>query len=156
MGKRNSAPLPAEVHQLALQIKDWRRTKKGPSSPLPQELWDAATRLAGTFGVCRIAKAIGLDYGWLRRKTEQSLLQPDTLAAGFLELPMGMVTAGITAGTRPLGIRDDRDSGGLRGQWPGSTVDISMPDGARMQIRLDAGQGVDAAGIVAAFLGRGH
>jgi hypothetical protein len=150
MGKRNSATLPLEVYQLALQIQDWRRSKKGPASPMPQELWDAATRLAGTFGICRIARTTGLDYGWLRKKTEQSALQPESVAAGFLELPMGV----MTAGAHPPEFKDDRDADGLRG--PGSTVDISMPDGARIQIRLDASQDVDTVGIVAAFLRRGH
>jgi hypothetical protein len=36
----------------------------------------------------------------------------------------------------------------------GSMIDLSTPDGARMRIHLEAGRDLDAAGIVAAFLGR--
>jgi len=36
---------------------------------------------------------------------------------------------------------------------PGPSIDISTPDGARMQIRLEPGRGLDAAGLVASFLG---
>jgi hypothetical protein len=35
-------------------------------------------------------------------------------------------------------------------------IDLSAPDGARMRIRLEAGRDLDAAGLVAAFLGRGR
>jgi hypothetical protein len=38
---------------------------------------------------------------------------------------------------------------------PGTSIEISAPNGARMSIQLGAGQGQEAAGIVAAFLA-GH
>jgi hypothetical protein len=33
-------------------------------------------------------------------------------------------------------------------------IELSTPDGVRMRICLESGKNVDAAGIVAAFLGR--
>jgi hypothetical protein len=36
---------------------------------------------------------------------------------------------------------------------PPTTIEISARDGSRMVIQLEAGRGMEAAGIVAAFLG---
>jgi len=38
-------------------------------------------------------------------------------------------------------------------QPAGTTIEIFARDGARMRIQVEAGRGMDAAGIVAAFLG---
>jgi hypothetical protein len=35
----------------------------------------------------------------------------------------------------------------------GATIELFRPDGSRMRIHLEAGRGMEAAGIVAAFLG---
>ena len=147
MGKRSSDPLPKEVEQLRLRVQEWRRSKTRSSS-MPREIWDAAIRLAKGFGVCRISRAIGLDYSWLRKKAAESEVQPFAASPTFLELPAaGMVVA------EPLSRESgsDLETGCLSN--PGPMIDISTPDGARMRIRLEAGRSLDAAGIVAAFLG---
>ena len=145
MGKRNFDPLPKEVDHLKLRVEEWRRTKTG-SSAMPREMWDAAIRLAKTFGVCRISRAVGLDYGWLRKKAAQWEAQPSATPT-FLELPTGIVVA------EPL-CREpgsDLETGCLLD--PGPVIDISTADGARMRIRLEAGKSLGSTGIVAAFLG---
>jgi hypothetical protein len=38
-------------------------------------------------------------------------------------------------------------------QAAGALIDISTPDGTRIRIYLEAGRGMEAAGIMAAFLG---
>ena len=146
MGKRNSNPLPKEVDHLKLRVQEWRRTKTG-SSAMPREIWDAAIRLAKGFGVCRISRAVGLDYGWLRKKAAQWEAQPPSVSPTFLELPVGIVVA--EPRYREPG--SDLETGCLLD--PGPVIDLSTPDGARMRIRLEAGRSLDAAGIVAAFLG---
>jgi hypothetical protein len=55
--------------------------------------------------------------------------------AAFIELPVTL--AGESAPTPP----------------PGTTIEIFSPDGSRMRISLEAGRGMEASGIVAAFLG---
>ncbi len=146
MGKRNSDALPKEVDQLKVRVQEWRRTKTG-SSAMPREMWDAAIRLAKAFGVCRISRAVGLDYGWLRKKAAKWEAQPPSVSSTFLELPAGIVVA------EPLCREPGRawETGGFLD--PGPVIDISTADGARMRIRLEGGRSLDAAGIVAAFLG---
>ena len=146
MGKRNIDPLPKEVDQLKLQVQEWRRSKTR-SSCMPREIWDAAIRLAKRFGVCRISRAVGLDYGWLRKKAGQLEAQPSDVLPTFLELPVGIVVAEPLSQERG----SDLEVGCLLDSGP--MIDISTPDGARMRIRLEAGRSLDAAGIVAAFLG---
>jgi len=147
MGKQSKGPLPAEVEQLQMQLLEWRRTRKGPG-PIPAPIWDAAVPLAIRYGVCRIGRAVGLDYTWLRKKVARAKEASAAVGAAFLELPAGMVLpAPCTPPTHSQG------SG-----WQataGAVVEISRPDGAQFRMRLE-GAAVDAVGMVAAFLGSGR
>jgi len=95
---------------------------------LSAEVWAGAVALAQRHGLCPVARALGLDYGVLKTKVARAGGQPKLIQPAFLELPASRVT-----GT-------------------GTTIEITAADGARMRIQLEAGQGRDAAGIVAAFL----
>ena len=90
--------------------------------------------LAKEFGVCRMARALTLDYTALSKRTEQfpeaGLVKPT-----FIHLPMA-VAPEMTPSPAP-----------------GAMIEISTPDGARLHIHLEAGRGMEAASIVAAFLG---
>jgi hypothetical protein len=149
MGKVNVQPLPKEVERLKAQVQDWRRAKANPKFPMPSEPWDVAVHLAKRFGVCRIARAVGLDYGCLRKRVEQAPAQTEDVTPTFLELPLGMVVAVEAQGRGQSG-----DPGSVHGQESGLVIDLYSPEGARMRIRSEAGMNLDAAGIVAAFLGR--
>ncbi len=146
MGKRNTDPLPEEVDRLGLEVQGWRRTKTGPGAPMPNEIWDAAVRLAREFGVCRIARASGLDYVRLRKKLEQRAGPAPAAGPTFVEVPIEMAAPGVAShvGGNPGG--PDRGN-------PGAIIEVAGPDGSRMRIQLGAGS-LDAAGIIAAFLGR--
>jgi len=147
MGKRNTEPLPEEVDHLRMEVLEWRRTKSGPGAPMPRETWEAAVRLAGLFGVCRIARATGLDYVWLRKKLERlGGHVPAATAPTFLEVPVELVMAG---GISEAGVK----AGGPDSGKAATVIEVEAADGSRMRIQLGA-SGLDAAGIVAAFLGR--
>lgn len=148
MGKRNTEPLPEEVERLRMEVQEWRRTKAGPGAAMPQELWETAVRLARAFGVCRIARATGLDYVWLRKKLERRVgVAPAAIelsAPTFLEVPVDLVLSG---------------QGGAEGRkaeppvQDRTLIEVAAADGSRMRIQLGSGS-LDAAGVVAAFLGR--
>ena len=140
MGKRNTEPLPEEVNLLQLKVQEWRRTKAGPGTPMPKGIWDAAVRLAHEFGVCRIARATGLDYVWLRKKLERRLGPTLASSPSFVEVLIEMVTPAQT-----------RDVGG-KSDGPGPSVDVTVievagPDGSRMRIQLGAGNLGHASGV---------
>ena len=86
--------------------------------------------LAKEYGVCPIARALPVDYTALRKRVEArkegGLMKPT-----FMELPATLTAVAAAA----------------------TTIEISARDGSRMLIHLEAGHSMDAAGIVAAFLG---
>jgi len=131
VAKSKKEPSPEQLNGLRWQIHEWRQNRTVPGA-MPGALWDQAVALAKVFGVCRIARAVGLDYTALRKRTEQvpatGLVKPS-----FVQLP-----ATIAPIENPVAP---------------TTIEITARDGARMRIHLEAGHGTEAASIVAAFLG---
>jgi hypothetical protein len=99
---------------------------------MPGELWDQAVALAKDFGVCRIARAVTLDYTSLRKRTEKAP------AAGLVKPTFVLLPATLAPAESPVAP---------------TTIEITSREGARMRIHLEAGYGTEAASIVAAFLG---
>lgn len=144
MAGRNSAPLPAEAERLKEQIQGWRQAKANGSAPMPSDLWTAAIRLAKQFGVCRVSRAVGLDYSWLRKRVADAGGAAVPVATRFLELSAAQI--------QPMAVAADAG-------WPagsGPVIEVSAPDGARMRIRLESDRALDLGGLVASFLGRGR
>jgi len=144
MGIQTKHPLPAEVGQLQRQIQEWRQTRR-KSEPVPAAIWAAAVPMAMEFGVCRIGRAVGLDYTWLRKKVAAAKAKAEVTTPGFLELPASLVL-GEAGGRREAG-QDPCDV-----PRTSAVIELSSADGARMRLCLNGA--VDATGIVAAFLGR--
>lgn len=139
MGKRITGPLPVEVDQLREAVQAWRATR-AQLGPMPVELWKRAVQLAATHGTCRIARAVGVDYSALR---EQAAVRTSGFQGPtFLEVPTAMVLAGaVEAGASP----------GFGAEHAETLIDIALADGSQLRMR---GRPLDAAGIVAAFMGR--
>ena len=57
MGTNKTRELPAELDRLQQRFERWRRTHR-IRSRIPEPLWTAAARVAGTYGVHRVAKAL--------------------------------------------------------------------------------------------------
>ena len=131
MAKSKKEPSPEELNGLRRQIQEWRQNRTVPGA-MPAGLWEQAVAFAKHFGVCRIARAVGLDYTSLRKRTEQApatgLVKPT-----FVQLP-----ATIALAETPVAP---------------TTIEITARDGARMRIHLETSHGTEAASIVAAFLG---
>lgn len=60
----------AEVER---QLAWWRGRYGGRGRPIPEELWSAAARVAGTLGVDATARALRLNRARLARRVEVSL-----------------------------------------------------------------------------------
>ena len=138
-------PLPPAVNRLKQQVQKWRQAKDGRFAFTPGEFWDAAVPLAVKFGVCRIARAVELDYGGLRKRVAALAGKPcPEPSITFVEIP----ASGMAATEHPA--PDPRQNPSSES---GLMIDISRPDGARMRISLKPGTDLDAAGLVAAFVG---
>lgn len=133
MVKPRKEPSPERLEALHGQIQNWRQRRKVPG-PMPEELWGAAVALAKEFGVCRMSRALTLDYTALRKRTEK-LPEAGLVKPTFVQLPA------TVAPERAVN------------SAPGATIEISARDGSLLRIHLEAGRGMEAAGIVAAFLG---
>ena len=143
MVNRRKSPFPKESVPLKIRIQAWRDARNGPG-PMPDDLWNDAIHMAKEHGVCRIARAIGIDYSGLRNKVRKAMEIPAQVKPAFIELsarPPAETAMEVPANTS--------------GSWAaesGSLIEISRPDGSQMRIHLEAGRGAEAAGIVAAFL----
>lgn len=131
MAKSKKEPSPEQLNGLRRQIQEWRQNRTVPGA-MPGALWGQAVALAKDFGVCRIARAVTLDYTALRKRTEQ------TPAAGLVKPTFVQLPATLNPVETPVAP---------------TTIEITARDGARMRIHLEAGHGTEAASIVAAFLG---
>jgi len=146
MALQEQEPLPPAVNRLQQRVQQWRRAKEGRFSLTPNEFWNVAVPLAVKFGVCRIARTVGLDYGGLRKKVAEATGKPDQVPAiTFVEVPTSEMMHAEKPAPEPR--PDPAPESGL-------VIDITRPDGARMRISLKPGIDLDAAGIVAAFVGR--
>jgi len=136
-------PFPKEAGPLKQQVEAWRKARSGPE-PMPEALWNDAVQLARQFGVCLIARAVGIDYSGLRNKVRKAMELPVAVnQPAFIELAQSSGGADGTVDCQGEPVRSGA----------GSTIEISRPDGLRMRIHLEAGRGNETAEIVAAFLG---
>jgi hypothetical protein len=125
--ERNEARTAARLRQLRHRIEGWRqrRTKR---SPMPAELWTAATELARELGAYRVARELGVGYGSLKERLGGGGERSGRAGGGFVEI----------AGPALLG-------------GAPTTVELSDTRGRKVAIRLGAGQAVDVAALVAAW-----
>jgi hypothetical protein len=102
------------------------------------------------FGVCRIGRAVGLDYSALRKQVDKAKEMQRNATATFVEVPAGLLLSASSAPEAMSGPTLDLP------QASGAVIELSTPDGARMRICLEPGKGAEAALCVSAFLRRGH
>jgi hypothetical protein len=118
----------AGVKEVRDGIALWRRTRE-KRTRMPSELWAGAVALARARGTYRVARALHVDYESLARRVAEAGGErtSETKSGGFVELRGADLLGGATV------------------------VEVSDVDGARMTIRLGAGNALDATALVGAF-----
>ena len=81
-----SQQLPLPLQRGAERFQRWRKMRQR-GTPIPAPLWTLATELAATYGVCKTASALKLDYYGLKRRLSQSTSAAAVDRTAFLELP---------------------------------------------------------------------
>ena len=66
MGQQSSPAKRPSIEEVEQQFRQWRETKS-QRSPIPKYLWAGAVQLAQEYSICRVAKALRLDYNTLKR-----------------------------------------------------------------------------------------
>src|ERR1035441_6281282 len=74
--------IPEELAEARRRLEEWRGAYR-KREPFPEELWVMAVSLAQQHNVHRVARALGLDYGTLKRRMPVTTKEP---GAAFLEL----------------------------------------------------------------------
>ena len=70
MGTKSTRGIPAPLKSVRQRFDNWRRTRK-VRSPIPDELWDSAVKMAGMHGLHRTAKTLRVNYYTLKKRVEQ-------------------------------------------------------------------------------------
>ena len=138
MRSKRTQVVPAGLAAGRRRFERWRGTRTGHSR-IPERLWTSAVKLAVTYGLCRTARTLKLDYNALKRRIE---------SAG-VSGPSALPTSGPKTRAR------SRSDAGKFAQPPAMTfvelplerlgtpeciVELEHPRGAKMQIRLTGRQ----------------
>jgi hypothetical protein len=129
MARPNEDRTAQGFQQIRRRIDVWRWTRL-KRSPMPEELWTQATKLANAHGVWRAARELGLCYESLKRRVEEKSSRRQAGAVRFVEV-------------RASELMDVASSG--------TVVDVHATDGTRMTVRLGSGAQVDLQTLVASF-----
>jgi hypothetical protein len=90
MDAKNKRGLPTPLERLRRRFDEWRRVRKAHAR-IPDALWDAAVRTAGTYGISRTANVLRVNYPALKKRLDRkTMLVGKRRAAGearFVELP---------------------------------------------------------------------
>jgi hypothetical protein len=58
---------PLELEGLHRRIQAWWQTRRGTRT-MPQELWKQASGFAQKLGICKVSRALRVNYGGLKRR----------------------------------------------------------------------------------------
>jgi hypothetical protein len=79
---QQAVAIPEDIAEARGRLEEWRGAHR-KREPLPEELWALAVSLAQQHNIHRVARALGLDYGTLKRRMPGTAKAP---TAAFLEL----------------------------------------------------------------------
>jgi len=131
MGARKTRPLAARLERARRRFERWRRARKIPSR-IPEPVWAAAARMAGTYGLSRTAQALRVNYSALKRRVGEGAAAaggPEKGAvATFLEL----------APPARLGSCQ-------------CTLELEDASGAKMRVHLQGAEAPDLAALSRSF-----
>jgi hypothetical protein len=126
----------AEIEQVRRRIEHWRRTRT-KKTRMPEKLWAEAVRLAREHGLYAASQGLGVNYEYLKMRLKGRMSpkkRPSSRpAATFVEVGTALPFAGGSAG---------------------ATLELTEGNGAKLAIRLAAGDRLDLVGLVREFWSR--
>jgi hypothetical protein len=135
------------LERLRRRFERYRRNRK-VHSPIPEVLWAAAARAAGTFGISRIAKALRLNYYDLKKRVERNVTgalgASKPKASQFIEL-----FSPAADGRSTPSVQAFLPAGGCD-----CTVELEDACGAKMRIHLQSTEPPDLAELGRDFWSR--
>jgi hypothetical protein len=128
---RKTCPLPARLAGVQQRFERWRQSRKGLSH-IPEPLWTVAVKMARTYGICRTARTLRVNYDALKKRIKHHTAAVPSMPLGeagtrFLELSLpadNSLAAPTTSGPpRPADTCD-------------CTLELENGAGAKMRVHL--------------------
>ncbi len=124
--------LPARLEGIRGRFERWRRADN-VRSRIPDSLWAAAVKMARSYGICRTARALRVNYYALKKRVEQE----SSAAPG---LPEGGAVATFVELASPA------SAGCCECTW-----ELEDAGGAKMRVHLKGFQAPDLAALSRSF-----
>jgi hypothetical protein len=130
---RRAATGAPDIERVRRRIEQWRRTR-AKKTRMPDELWAAAVGLARDHGIYAVARGLRVSYDSLKSRLKgrppQSRAPKSAPAAAFVDLGPALPFA-----TGPAG----------------ATLELTDSSGAKLAVRLAAGDTIDLPGLARDF-----
>jgi hypothetical protein len=88
---------PARLEGVRRRFERWRRGQS-VRSRIPDPLWAAAVKMARSYGICRTARALRVDYYGLKKRIDRESAAAPDLAEGGAVATFIEVAAAASAG----------------------------------------------------------
>ncbi len=121
------------IEQVRRSIEQWRTRKRRGGEAMPIELWSESMTLARTHGIPKVAKALHLDYGALKKRLQRD--DKVCECSPFVEIKSlpPLVSSPISRGEHRV------------------EVELLSTDEARMVVRASESQALDLVGLAEVF-----
>ena len=142
MNAKRTRDLPAPLEGVRQRFQQWRRAQKARAR-IPDSLWTTAVKMAGTYGLCRTARALRVEYYSLKKRVEQQ----SAVAGERREL-------GTLAGFVELSPLVDHDFAAVPAVPAGAydcTLELEDADGSKMRVHLKAATPPDLTALCRNF-----
>ena len=152
---------PARLGVVRRRFEFWRRTRQGRAR-IPERLWASAVKLAATYGLCRTARALGLDYNALKQRVGSAGLNGSSAGpTPRRKTPARNASAGRDPGSRACIAKPPQQNPAMtfvelsaleRSGLPECIVELEHPRGAKMRIQVTGSQSPDVVTAVSKVL----
>jgi hypothetical protein len=146
MGTRKSRALPTRLEGVQRRFERWRRTRTIPSR-IPEPLWAAAVKIAGTYRLSQIAKALRVNYTALKERVErQAVSAPEALEGDAADQRRPRVRGGARSVPAFLELAPPAPVGSCQ-----CTLELEDVSGAKMRVHLQGAETPDLAALSRSF-----
>ena len=139
MSTRQTRELPARLEGVRRRFVQWRTTHKARSR-IPDSLWAAAARMAGTYGLHRTARALRVEYYSLKKRVEQ-----------HSDAVQGRRESGPMATFVELSPPADHGFAAVPAGACDCTLELEDAGGSKMRVHLKAATSPDLAALCRSF-----
>jgi hypothetical protein len=146
MGTRKSRALPARLEGVQRRFERWRRTRTIPAR-IPEPLWAAAVKVAGTCRLSQIAKALRVNYTALKERVERrAVVVSEASEGGAADQRRPRVRGGARSVPAFLELAPPLRVGSCQ-----CTLELEDDSGAKMRVHLQGTETPDLAALSRSF-----